>query len=105
VPHIWLADGSALQDQLGRRYTLLHRGGADADSVEALAAAFAQTGAPFATCAVDSGAAEVVFEGHELVLVRPDLHVMWRGTADELAPESVALVATGRLTAAGDRVR
>jgi hypothetical protein len=95
LPHVWLADGSALQDRLGREYTLLHAAGVNVD-VDQLARAFAAIGAPFAAFAVDRAAAEAVFEGNELLLVRPDLHVVWRGGADELPDhEWLAAVATG----------
>jgi hypothetical protein len=33
--------------------------------------------------------------GHDLILVRPDLHVVWRGNAAPEDPARVAAVATG----------
>ena len=87
LPHVWLTDRSALHDHLGRRFTLLHRDPLDATE---LAAAFAELGVPFDTFAVDSPAGEVVLEGHDLILVRPDLHVAWRGSAPPQHPRELA---------------
>ena len=94
LPHAWLADGSALHDRLGRGYTLLRAPGAR-DS--GLAAAFARTGAPFASLVVDEHVAHTTMEGRPLVLVRPDLHVVWRGAETE--PDRLAAIATGHLDA------
>jgi 2-polyprenyl-6-methoxyphenol hydroxylase-like FAD-dependent oxidoreductase len=93
LPHVWLDDGDALHDHLGRCYTLLTFPGAR-DGVDRLAPAFAQLGAPFAAYEVNSTAAETVYGGYPLILVRPDLHVAWRGT--ELPdPQALATRVTG----------
>jgi 2-polyprenyl-6-methoxyphenol hydroxylase-like FAD-dependent oxidoreductase len=91
VPHVWLTDRTALHDHLGRTFTLLHRGEAP-ELAHGLADAFAESGVPFATFEVDSPSAEVVLEGHDLILVRPDLHVAWRG--DKLPEDVKQIVAT-----------
>jgi hypothetical protein len=97
LPHVWLDDGSALHDHLGRCYTLLHDAGL-AVELDDIARAFARHGAPFDTFEVRSASAARVFEGHGLILVRPDLHVVWRGH-DELAdPAQLAALATGART-------
>jgi hypothetical protein len=93
VPHLWLRDGSALQDHLGRRYTLLHTrplAGPDGE----LAAAFAAFGAPYAAFALDADTAGTAFEGYPLILVRPDLHIVWRGQQVS-DPRGLAARATG----------
>jgi 2-polyprenyl-6-methoxyphenol hydroxylase-like FAD-dependent oxidoreductase len=96
LPHLWLDDGSALHDHLGRRFTLLHDPDTQA-GLAGLAAAFAAYGAPFATYALRSAAAEQVYEGHRLILLRPDLHVVWRGR-DRLPDHGkLAALATGHL--------
>jgi len=94
LPHVWLRDATALQDRLGRTFTLLHRPDVDPDA-SGLAAAFTKFGAPFTTFAVDSDADDVIFEGHRTVLVRPDLHVAWRGTSTTIDPTHLASVVTG----------
>jgi 2-polyprenyl-6-methoxyphenol hydroxylase-like FAD-dependent oxidoreductase len=104
LPHIWLDDGTAIQDHLGRGFTLLRAPGAGAEveaEVEAeagageLARAFGRIGAPFASFEMRSAAAESVYEGHRLLLVRPDLHVVWRGHGRLPDPGALAALATG----------
>ncbi len=70
------------------------RADAGAD-VGGLARAFARLGAPFASYEVRSAAAESVYEGHRLLLVRPDLHVVWRGNGRLPDPGALAALATG----------
>ena len=93
LPHVWLDDGSAIQDRIGDGYTLLQLGGVQADT-GALAAAFASRGAPFATLDIPGARVRDLY-AHDLLLVRPDLHVVWRGnrTADD--PAKLAALATG----------
>lgn len=93
LPHVRLTDGSAIQDRIPEGYCLLRLGGAIEDA-SALAAGFAKVGAPFDTLDVGDSVAREVY-GHDLVLVRPDLHVVWRGNAlPDDVPELVS-VATG----------
>jgi hypothetical protein len=91
LPHVWLADGTAVQDRVGygTGYTLLRFAGhGDAG---ALARAFAAHGAPYrALDLIDARARDVY--GYDLILVRPDLHIVWRGNA--LPPDCAALAAT-----------
>jgi 2-polyprenyl-6-methoxyphenol hydroxylase-like FAD-dependent oxidoreductase len=96
LPHIWLDDGTAIADHLGRCFTLL-RGpqAANGPAAGELATAFARTGAPFATFEMRSAAAGPVYEDHSLILVRPDLHVAWRGHGELPDPEALAAIATG----------
>ena len=92
LPHAWLDDGSAMADRIGDGYTLLRLGGDSADS--GLRRAFAALGAPYAELAVAGRAARDVY-GHDLILVRPDLHVVWRGNAPPDDSERLAAIATG----------
>jgi 2-polyprenyl-6-methoxyphenol hydroxylase-like FAD-dependent oxidoreductase len=97
LPHMWLGDGTALQDRLGPVYTLLRLGGSQAD-VTGLERAWRATGAPLEVLEIgDEQAREIA--GFDLLLVRPDLHIAWRGNrlADEAG--TIAAVATGRLSA------
>jgi len=86
LPHVWLRDGRAVQDVLGPNYSLLDlTGSADTAEIES---AFAALGAPLQVFRSDEPGARDVY-GAPLLLVRPDLHVFWRGTelpdADVLA--------------------
>ena len=75
APHAWL-DGGALHDRLGPEFTLLRFGEA-CDPAPLLAAAESR-GMPLASAAVDDAEARGIY-GADLVLIRPDHHVAWRG--------------------------
>ena len=93
LPHVWLDDGRAVQDCIGDGYTLIRLGGTQADT-SALAAAFRQIGAPFTALDLAGQAARDVY-GYDLILVRPDLHVVWRGNRRRTIRRKLAAVATG----------
>ena len=93
LPHVWLAGGIAMQDRIGDGYTLLRLGGSRID-VSPLAQAFAAFGAPFAVLDVPDAAAHDIY-GRDLLLIRPDLHVVWRGNAPPDDARKLAATATG----------
>jgi 2-polyprenyl-6-methoxyphenol hydroxylase-like FAD-dependent oxidoreductase len=93
LPHVWLSPGVSILDRLGDGYTLVDLTAQGADA-RGLAAAFAAFGAPFGTLRAPSAAARAVYE-RDLVLVRPDLHVVWRGNAPPADAGRIAAVATG----------
>ena len=93
LPHVWLADGTAMQDRIADGYTILKLGGSKADA-SGLERAIAARGAPIAVLDVPDEVAREVY-GYDLILVRPDLHVVWRGNAAPDDPARVAAVATG----------
>jgi 2-polyprenyl-6-methoxyphenol hydroxylase-like FAD-dependent oxidoreductase len=95
LPHIWLDDGRPIQDELGREYTLLRVGRGQGIAADDLVKAFAAIGAPLRVYDVASANAEAVY-GCELVLVRPDLHIVWRGDgAPPDDPKALAATCTG----------
>jgi hypothetical protein len=63
-----------------------------------LEAAFRQTRAPFDVIDVAGRRARELYE-HDLLLVRPDLHVVWRGNALPDDPDGLAAIATGQRAA------
>ncbi len=94
LPHVWLADGAPLQDRIPYEgYALLRLARAGADTA-ALEKALRATGAPVTVLEVPDEAARGVY-GHDLLLVRPDLHIVWRGNLPPDDPAAVARVATG----------
>jgi 2-polyprenyl-6-methoxyphenol hydroxylase-like FAD-dependent oxidoreductase len=103
IPHMWLKDGRALQDVLGDDYTLLDLRG-DCDVVP-LGEAFGAVGAPLEVLHLDEERVRSVY-GASVFLLRPDLHITWRGDGLPPDPLSLAMLATGhnptkpRLTAA-----
>ena len=77
LPHVWLEDGSAVQDRVGYHlgFTLLRFSDEAADG---LAAAFRSLGAPLRVLDLADARARELY-GRDLILLRPDLHVAWRG--------------------------
>ncbi len=88
LPHVWLGDGTPLQDKIPDGYAILKLAGTKADT-SGLQRAIATHGAPVKVLDVPDHVAREVY-GYDLVLVRPDMHVVWRGNA---APEDAAKVA------------
>jgi hypothetical protein len=82
TPHIWLDErrgrGSSLYDRLGIGFTLLRLGRHAAGSA-ALEAAARRRGIPLDVLDHPSDTARDLYE-RDLVLIRPDQHVAWRGT-------------------------
>ena len=93
LPHVWLEDGTALHDRIGDGYTLLRLGRTSADT-SCLERAMRATGAPFAAVSIDDEAPRQVY-GYDLLLLRPDLHVVWRGNEAGDA-QALAALAVGR---------
>jgi 2-polyprenyl-6-methoxyphenol hydroxylase-like FAD-dependent oxidoreductase len=93
LPHVWLADGTALHDHIGDGYTLLRLGGVEADS-EALSRAFAAYAAPFTVLDIGEERPRDIY-GYDLLLLRPDLHVVWRGNRLPDDSAKLAALATG----------
>ena len=93
LPHLWLADGSALHDKIGDGYTLLRLAGINTDTA-ALAQVFGAYGAPFAALDIAEEHPRDIY-GFDLLLVRPDLHVVWRGNRLPEEPARLAALATG----------
>ena len=88
LPHIWLENAVAVQDLIGPGYTLLRLGGTGADDGK-LEEAFRARGVPFATLDIAEQKARDIY-GYDLILLRPDMHVVWRG---KQAPEDAAALA------------
>jgi 2-polyprenyl-6-methoxyphenol hydroxylase-like FAD-dependent oxidoreductase len=94
LPHAWLADGSPMQDRIPfEGYTLLRLGRAEADTSR-LEQAMRVSGAPLTVLGVPDDAPRAVY-GQDLLLLRPDLHVVWRGNRAPEDPGEVARTATG----------
>jgi 2-polyprenyl-6-methoxyphenol hydroxylase-like FAD-dependent oxidoreductase len=93
LPHVWLADGTPMQDRIPDGYTILKLGGAKADP-HGLQSALRDRGAPVTVIETGDARAREIYEA-DLVLVRPDLHVVWRGSAPPEDPARVAAMATG----------
>ncbi len=93
LPHVWLKDGRAILDIIGKAYTLL-RFDADRIDMSALIAAFSESRAPLEVLSLADDHARKLY-GFDLMLVRPDLHVVWRGNAAPEYAQWLVGVATG----------
>jgi len=93
LPHVWLDDRTPLADRLGPGYTLL-RLGTDPPDGAGVVAALRELGAPVDELRVPGERARELYE-RDLVLVRPDLHVAWRGNAPPADPHALARRITG----------
>jgi hypothetical protein len=88
-----MAPGVSVHDGIKDGYTLLRLGKERADA-SGLRAAFTAVGAPFDVLDVEPGAPREVY-GFDYILVRPDLHVVWRGNRLPGEPDDIARLATG----------
>ena len=95
LPHVWLDEGVSVHDVIGDGYTLLRLGRTKADT-SGLERAVRARNAPFEVVTIDAEAPRDVY-GYDLILVRPDLHVVWRGNAPPDDPVQVAAAVTGHL--------
>jgi hypothetical protein len=78
---------------MGRWFNLIQLGG-DPSETEGLERAMATIGAPMKVHRLDQPDLARVYE-KRLLLLRPDLHVSWRGDYAAPNPLDVALCATG----------
>ena len=92
APHVWLDDGVSIFDRFGRDFSLLRFD--RALDASALAAAAERAGVPLALLDVDSEEARDLY-ARDLVLVRPDHHVAWRGNAPPPDPAALLAAVTG----------
>lgn len=90
LPHVWMPDGTALQDAIHGDFTLLCRATPPQAERDALSAAMAQRGARFSVLEVGSALDIAPAYDRLYLLVRPDLHVCWRG--DTLPSDPAAIV-------------
>lgn len=77
LPHVFLEDGAALYDKLGLFFTLVVLDDTDTSAMEEAAA---DLGVPLEILRLDRPDLRNIYE-RNLILVRPDQHVAWRGDA------------------------
>jgi len=93
LPNLWLATGEPIQDVLGDAYTVIQFNDDDAVS-EQLCAAIRHYGAPAARLRLKDRYARDIY-GFDYILVRPDLHIVWRGDALDQDAATLGAIATG----------
>src|SRR5262245_50703116 len=93
LPHVWLNDGSAVQDHIPQDgFTILKLNRNEADAAP-LAASLREHKAPVSILEVPDQIARDIY-GYDLLLIRPDMHVVWRGNTLTDVTE-IAAIATG----------
>ncbi|HEX4408600.1 MAG TPA: FAD-dependent monooxygenase [Xanthobacteraceae bacterium] len=96
LPHLWLdaerVMGSSLYDHLGKGFTLLRLN--KATDTSAFERAAAQRNIPLKVLDVELAEARALYE-RDLVLVRPDQIISWRGNAVPDDPDAVLTAVTG----------
>jgi 2-polyprenyl-6-methoxyphenol hydroxylase-like FAD-dependent oxidoreductase len=92
APHVRLSDGSAIFDHFGAGFTLLAL--ADGVRTDAFVAAALGQGVPLNVVAIAERHVRELYEA-DLVLVRPDQHVAWRGTVEPVDAAHILAVVRG----------
>ncbi|MGD0026024.1 MAG: FAD-dependent monooxygenase [Xanthobacteraceae bacterium] len=99
LPHVWLDDGTPMQDRVPDGYAILKLGRTKADA-GGLEKAIRSRGAPATVLDIADRIAREIY-GYDLILIRPDMHVVWRGQAPPEDAAEVVAIATGNFS---DRV-
>ena len=93
LPHVWSPEGRAIQDRIPTTgFTLLRLN--SLHDLAGLRSAFAAYQVPLTELDIEAEPARAVYE-RDLLLLRPDLHVVWRGNEPPQDPMELAAVATG----------
>jgi hypothetical protein len=79
LPHLWMTDGQSIYDVLGGGFSLL-RVGSQCPSTSVIETEAARARVPLSVINVEGDEGRDIYES-DLVLVRPDQHVAWRGSA------------------------
>jgi 2-polyprenyl-6-methoxyphenol hydroxylase-like FAD-dependent oxidoreductase len=93
APHVWHPDRSSLYDHFGPAFTLLLLPGCRDDGA-AFAAAAKERKVPLTIHRVPVSEARALY-GAEMALIRPDLHVAWRGAQMPADPDRLLARVTG----------
>ena len=93
LPHVWLDDGTAIHDRIPDGYAIMKLGRANVD-ISGLERALRSHGAPVTLLEIPDRVPREVY-GYDLLLLRPDLHVVWRSNAAPENAETIAAIATG----------
>jgi 2-polyprenyl-6-methoxyphenol hydroxylase-like FAD-dependent oxidoreductase len=94
LPHLWLKGGESLFDRLGQGFTALYTRSGAIES-DALVEAARLRGLPLHVLDISEEDAREVF-GADVVLIRPDQHVAWRGNSWPASPGALLDRASGR---------
>lgn len=102
LPHMWCTNGDALLDRCGQWFTVLRFG--DAVDTSGIERALGAADVPYEVLVLGADEpAYDVYGGFGAFLIRPDLHVAWRGVATPREPAAIVAVAVGALNGGGKR--
>jgi hypothetical protein len=93
LPHIWVRDGVSIHDLIGRTYAIIRMGPAVEDA-GAIVKAFGDIGAPITVLDLPDQRYRDLYKC-TYFLVRPDLHIAWRGNELPADPANLAALTTG----------
>jgi len=91
APHVWTGDREALADHFGMDFTLMNLRGADTNAFEQAAAALR---VPLKVLRLDNDEVRRLYDA-DLVLIRPDQHIAWRGAASASDAKAIVSRAVG----------
>ena len=86
APHVWLEDGRSTLDLFGKSFVLLNFSGANTITITDAAK---RAGLPLEVLGLNEPKARKTYE-RDLVLIRPDGHVAWRG--NEIPPNASEII-------------
>jgi 2-polyprenyl-6-methoxyphenol hydroxylase-like FAD-dependent oxidoreductase len=89
LPHVFLSDGTAIFDRLGRGFTLVVTQDGEATEIDRFSSAAATRKLPLDVLVVDEPWIQKLYE-RKFILVRPDQHVAWR--ADEVPANPLLVI-------------
>lgn len=95
LPNVWLDDGRPVQDIIPDGYAILKLGNTKAD-VSQLEMALRARRAPVSVIEIPDRVARDVY-GFDVFLLRPDLHIVWRGNEAPDNAVGIAAIATGHV--------
>lgn len=93
LPHAWVAPGRSIQDEAGSGFTVLRLGG-PGEAAATIVSALAARGVPVRLLDLPGERLRGLF-GRDLFLLRPDLHIAWRGNQVPADLDALAAQVTG----------
>ena len=93
LPNLWLDNGRPVQDIIPDGYSILRLGSTEAE-ISQLEMALRARNAPVSVVDIPDRVARDVY-GFDILLLRPDLHIVWRGNKAPDNAGEIADIATG----------
>ena len=99
-PHAWMSDGKSIHDLIGAGYSLVCFG--EDEPVDHIEAAFHSRGIPLEIKKLSDNRLRELY-GRSYFLLRPDLHIAWRGHDLNIDADVLAGIVSGHLCPATAR--